>query len=91
MSASFRYKENVKGCCLYNPNTKSIIITRNVEFDEGTQDQEGAPPPANDTFIELQLTSLKEDQTLTQTSQNTQHCQLQQNVPTIGVPTKMPN
>ena len=77
------YNENVKGYRLYNPNTKSIIISRNVAFNEDTQDQECAPPPANDTFIELQPSLLDEDQTLTQGGHHPQHGQLQTNTPNI--------
>ena len=79
------YNENVKGYRLYNLNTKSVIISRNVAFNEDTQDQEGAQPPANDTFIDLQPLLLDEDQTLKQGGQNPQHGQLQQNAPNIGV------
>lgn len=64
---------------------KVVIISRNVAFNEDIQNQEGAKPLANDTFINIQPLLLKEDQLLKQGGQNPKHGQPQQNASNIRV------
>ena len=54
---------------MYIPNTKSVIISRNVAFNEDTQNQEGEQPLGNNTFIDLQPLLLDEDQSRRQGGQ----------------------
>lgn len=50
----YRCNEIFKAYHLYNLNTKSVIISQDVAFNEDTQNQEGAQQPEDDTFIDLQ-------------------------------------